>query len=229
MMPAIRDSIFDRRQALKTYLLVSIVVAVSSEHTPVAEKADTREKILDHAETLFQERGFNGFSYADVSAPLGVKNAAIHYHFPAKADLGAALIQRYRERFHSYASHMDEKYSDDPVRLLDGYIAIPRSFLDKSELGCPMGILEAQYPNLPDTMQQETLLLADELRQWLTGILERGHQLGKFSFEGQTKDKALVVAAALQGAMLMANAGSRQLFTATVKQIKRDLGIKQGR
>jgi TetR/AcrR family transcriptional repressor of nem operon len=192
----------------------------------LATKTDTREKILDRAETLFQERGFNGFSYADISTPLGVKNAAIHYHYPAKADLGAALIQRYRQRFHSYSSHMDAKHGDDPVRLLDGYIAIPRSFLDKGDLGCPMGILEAQYPNLPDAMQQETLLLADELRQWLTEILERGHQTGKFSFEGPAKDKALVIAAALQGAMLMANTGTRQLFTGTVKQIKRDLGIK---
>jgi TetR/AcrR family transcriptional repressor of nem operon len=191
----------------------------------VASKSDTREKILDYAETLFQERGFNGFSYADISAPLGVKNAAIHYYYPAKADLGAALIQRYRERFHSYARHMDSKYGDDPVRLLDGYIAIPKSFLDKSELGCPMGILEAQYPNLPHAMQQETLVLADELRQWLTGILERGHKLGKFSYEGPARDKALVIAAALQGAMLMANTGSRQLFSGTVKQIKRDLGL----
>lgn len=189
-------------------------------------KTDTREKILDQAESLFQERGFNGFSYADISSPLGVKNAAIHYHYPAKADLGAAIVQRYRERLHSYAEHLDDKYGGDPVRLLDGYIAVPRSFLDKSELGCPMGILEAEYPNLPDNMQQQTLALADELRQWLTRILERGRKQGAFRFEGPAKEKALVVAAALQGAMLMANTGSRQLFSTTVKQLKRDLGIE---
>jgi TetR/AcrR family transcriptional repressor of nem operon len=189
-------------------------------------KTDTREKILDQAEALFQERGFNGFSYADISSPLGVKNAAIHYHYPAKADLGAAVVQRYRERLRSYAGHLDDKYGSDPLRLLDGYIAIPRSFLDKSELGCPMGILEAEYPNLPDDMQQQTLALADELRQWLTRILERGRRLGIFSFEGPAKEKALLVAAALQGAMLMANTGSRQLFSTTVKQLKRDLGVE---
>ena len=189
-------------------------------------KTDTRQKILDQAEALFQERGFNGFSYADISSPLGVKNAAIHYHYPTKADLGAAVVQRYRERLRSYTGHLDDKYGSDPVRLLDGYIAIPRSFLDKSELGCPMGILEAEYPNLPDGMQQQTLALADELRQWLTRILERGRKLGTFRFEGPAKEKALLVAAALQGAMLMANTGSRQLFVTTVKQIKRDLGVE---
>ncbi len=186
---------------------------------------DTKTKILDQAEALFQERGFKGFSYADISSPLGVKNAAIHYHYPAKADLGAAVIQRYRERFRSYTEHLDGKYDNDPVRLLDGYIAIPKSFLDKSELGCPMGILEAEYPNLPATMQKETLALADELRRWLTSILERGRKQSTFTFEGPAKEKALVVAAALQGAMLMANTGSRQLFSTTAKQIKRDLGV----
>ena len=38
------------------------------------------------------QRGLNGFSYRDISEPMGVKNAAIHYHFPNKMDLVKALI-----------------------------------------------------------------------------------------------------------------------------------------
>jgi AcrR family transcriptional regulator len=34
--------------------------------------ADTAARILDSAERLVQSRGFNGFSYADVAAELGV-------------------------------------------------------------------------------------------------------------------------------------------------------------
>jgi TetR/AcrR family transcriptional repressor of nem operon len=52
--------------------------------------------ILDVAEQLAQTRGYNGFSYADVAAHLGVTKASLHYHFPPKAELGCALISRYR-------------------------------------------------------------------------------------------------------------------------------------
>jgi AcrR family transcriptional regulator len=46
------------------------------------------------AERLVQTRGINGFSYADVAGELGVTKASLHYHFPGKAELGVALINR---------------------------------------------------------------------------------------------------------------------------------------
>ncbi|MCB9111119.1 MAG: TetR/AcrR family transcriptional regulator [Anaerolineales bacterium] len=60
---------------------------------------NSKRTILNLAESLLQDKGFNGFSYANIASELGVKNAAIHYHFPSKEDLGVAVIKRYRERF----------------------------------------------------------------------------------------------------------------------------------
>ena len=59
----------------------------------------TATRILDVAERLAQVRGFNGFSYADIAAEVGITKAALHYHFASKADLGKALISRYAARF----------------------------------------------------------------------------------------------------------------------------------
>ena len=64
-----------------------------------AERTDTANQILDVAEHLVQVRGFNAFSYADVAGELGLTNAALHYHFPSKSELGEALIDRYAIRF----------------------------------------------------------------------------------------------------------------------------------
>jgi len=55
--------------------------------------------ILDVAEQLAQTRGYNGFSYADIALKLGVTKASLHYHFSSKAELGRALIERYRGLF----------------------------------------------------------------------------------------------------------------------------------
>ncbi len=62
--------------------------------TPIDER-NTSTRILDAAERLVQERGFNGFSYADIADELGVSKAALHYHFAGKAELGETLILRY--------------------------------------------------------------------------------------------------------------------------------------
>jgi hypothetical protein len=57
-----------------------------------ARPAATTTRILDVAERLVQTRGHNGFSYADVASELGITRAALHYHYPGKAELGEALI-----------------------------------------------------------------------------------------------------------------------------------------
>ena len=60
---------------------------------------DTATRMLDIAERLAQTRGFNGFSYSDIAAELGIAKASLHHHFATKADLGRALMQRYSDGF----------------------------------------------------------------------------------------------------------------------------------
>src|SRR4051812_35080499 len=84
---------------------------------------DAAARILDSAERLVQRRGFNGFSYADVAAELGVTKASLHYHFPGKAELGEALIGRYAARFTEALEQIDAGGGDAPAKL-DAYTRI---------------------------------------------------------------------------------------------------------
>jgi len=188
---------------------------------------DTKDKILNHAASLLQDRGYNGFSYTHISECLGIKNAAVHYHFPTKSDLGTAMIQRFREQFKSWVAHLETKYNQQADKLLDGFIAIPRSYLNKENLICPLGVLEASFNVLPSSMQKETQGLGQDMRDWLTQILELGRQHHMFHFVGPAEDKALLVSAALQGASFIAGTKSNELFETIVRQIKRDLAIHQ--
>ncbi len=56
-------------------------------------------EILDAAERFARQAGYNGFSFRDVAAEVGIKSASVHYHFPTTGDLGAALAGRYADRF----------------------------------------------------------------------------------------------------------------------------------
>lgn len=55
---------------------------------------DTRERVLDVAERLFSEHGFEGTSIRDLTAAAGVNLAAVHYHFGSKEDLLRAVLER---------------------------------------------------------------------------------------------------------------------------------------
>lgn len=58
---------------------------------------DTKTRILDQAERLFAERGFDGTSLRDITAAAKVNLAAVNYHFHSKEDLVKAVMKRRTE------------------------------------------------------------------------------------------------------------------------------------
>jgi AcrR family transcriptional regulator len=58
------------------------------------ERADTKTRILDSAEKLFGERGFDATSLRDITAEAHANLAAVNYHFQSKEILMEAVICR---------------------------------------------------------------------------------------------------------------------------------------
>src|SRR5436853_2184562 len=58
------------------------------------QSKDTHSRILDVAEELFSERGFDRVSIRDITNKARVNLAAINYHFGSKEDLIAAVFDR---------------------------------------------------------------------------------------------------------------------------------------
>ncbi|MFL6897289.1 TetR/AcrR family transcriptional regulator [Enterobacter roggenkampii] len=52
----------------------------------------THDSLIELTDTLIQQNGYQGFSYADLADGLGIRKASIHYHFQTKTDLGACLL-----------------------------------------------------------------------------------------------------------------------------------------
>src|SRR5438477_74118 len=55
---------------------------------------DTKKKLLDTAEKLFGEKGFEATSLRDITTEAQVNLAAVNYHFQSKDSLIDAVIQR---------------------------------------------------------------------------------------------------------------------------------------
>jgi AcrR family transcriptional regulator len=59
----------------------------------------TKEKILDVAEALFAEHGFNDTSLRAITSKANVNLASVNYHFGDKKTLVRAVLNRYLEAF----------------------------------------------------------------------------------------------------------------------------------
>lgn len=183
---------------------------------------DTKREILDTAEAMIQDRGFNAFSYQHIAERLGVKNAAIHYHFRSKADLGVAVIERYRRRFHRWAERLEAE-GRDPWSRLEAHFEIYLDLLDSGRRICPSGVLQAEFHSIPEEMREAVRLLVTDMQSWLAALLAEGRERGAFQFPGEAADQAVVIGATLQGGLQIARACGPERFAAALEQIRRQL------
>lgn len=190
----------------------------------MARLSDTREQIMDRAADLLMSRGFNGFSYSDISSYLGVRNAAVHYHFPAKTDLALALIDEYRKVLRRGTAEF-MAYGGSALAQLEGFFAFTAQQCQLGRCICPFGAFSVDYSELPGELQKATRSFMEESMRWLTKVMEVGRQSGEFNFEGDARARALVVMSTLQGARQLARIHEVEILDQVIAQIRQDLGI----
>ncbi len=183
---------------------------------------NTKRVIMDLAESFLQDKGFNGFSYAHIAAELGVKNAAIHYHFPSKEALVCAVIQRYRDRFQLWINNSRVK-NLSPQEKLDWFFSIYTDARVDNGKVCLAGSLEAEFNSLPASLREQTEVLTREMLAWLQTTLQEGREAGVFQFGGDPAGKAALILSSLQGALQVARAVGTDKYQAVVEQHKQDL------
>ena len=194
----------------------------SRKQSSSAAPGAAAKAILDVAERIAQTRGYNGFSYADIAAELGVTKAGIHYHFPSKAALGCALIERYEFEFGGALRSIDQEVSD-PRQKLQRYADLYESVVRNDRL-CLCGMLAAEYATLPATMQEELRRFFDMNERWLTDVLREGQRSGTFDYEESASERARTILGSLEGAMLIARSyGDPQRFRAAAEHVLADL------
>jgi TetR/AcrR family transcriptional regulator, transcriptional repressor for nem operon len=164
---------------------------------------NTSEQILDIAQFLVQTKGFNGFSYADVASQLGIRNAAVHYHFRSKTDLGKALVVRYRQTFTRALATIDAEVEPAPAKL-ERYVLLFQAALENGLRMCLCGMLASELTTLPEGIQLEVRAFFADQQSWLARVLREGQAAQTLVFTGDAQGKADELLASLEGAMLLA-------------------------
>ncbi|MBI3433798.1 MAG: TetR/AcrR family transcriptional regulator [Proteobacteria bacterium] len=154
-----------------------------------------RTAIIDAAEARIRIAGFHGFSFREIAADVGVKSASVHYHFPTKADLGAATAARYLQLL---LEQLGDAIDARPLAVkLDTIKAVFRNGLVRDGMMCLCGALGAEISSLPAPVALQTKTFFEECRTWLRRA---------FATNGNVDPDASAVQclALLEGALLIA-------------------------
>lgn len=90
-----------------------------------APRPKTRERILDVCRALFNERGPDGVTTAEIARAAGINEGNLYYHFRRKEDVLAALFERFSaELLRTAARARGADDAEHYRRYLDGWFRI---------------------------------------------------------------------------------------------------------
>ena len=184
---------------------------------------DTRGQLLDHGQHLFQTRGYNAFSYRDLAAQIGIRNASIHHHFPTKEALGLAIVARYHEWFLEW-SHKKAELS--PPEKVEAFFRLYGRFVRDEGKLCPVGMLENDFHTLPPTLQTATQDLVRRIHAWLTQVLAEGRERGLLRYDTTPPGAARLMTTALVGALALSRSEGAEMLDQTCIELRRFLGLE---
>jgi TetR/AcrR family transcriptional repressor of nem operon len=163
----------------------------------VSENA--RERILESAKAAAQLHGYAGINFRSIAEEVGIKNASIYYHFPSKADLGAAVAERYWQETKQVLTELRLSHTD-PKRCLQLYPSIFRKSLENRNRLCLSSFMAAEFEDLPDQVSKEVKAFADVNVKWLAEVLADS----KWGDPESCERRALAIYTAIAGAQLIA-------------------------
>ncbi|AFV25275.1 TetR family transcriptional regulator [Methanolobus psychrophilus R15] len=183
----------------------------------------TNQQILHSGRHFLQCRGYNGFSYKDISQKLGIKNASIHHYYPRKEDLVVALLEERRKNLATSIAQMME--SERSAReQLQYYFDYALQEFDEGKSICPPGSVIIDFEELPEKVQKQDMLLFDAILDWLTDVLRTGLEQEEFDFSDSVEAQAEMVVETLMGARLLSSIKGRKTLVRAISSIKSCLG-----
>ena len=177
-----------------------------------------KDAILDRAQILIQTRGYNGFSYADIAAVVGIRKASIHHYFPTKEDLAVAVIEQYRQAFNLRLLNINnEKTWTQKISL---YAKLYKQVLSDNKL-CLCGMLASDIETLPEKAQNAVRQFFSDNVAWLSETL-------KTIDASLSKDRLFnlswQIISTLQGAVIMSKAlNNSEIFAASYEEMIQQL------
>lgn len=150
---------------------------------------DVSIAIMDAAERRMRSGGFNGFSFREIADDVGVKSSSVHYHFPTKEKLAAAVVRRYTDRL---GERINAGLADgtDPYEVLSSAF---RNTVYSADRMCPITVLGAGSLDLPGEVSAE-------VRRFFKMCVD------KLIGGGLSQDAATELLATITGAMVVATA-----------------------
>lgn len=183
---------------------------------------DTRERLVELGLQYVMRRGYHAFSFQFLADDLGIRTAAVHYHFRTKTELVVAVLHRYGEKFDAWRAGVAAL---PPTGQLQAYFDVGRAVVADGRV-CALAMIMNELDTLPDEVRDAVVEVQTRMLGFYTDCLARARAEGSVRFEGDPADKAIEVGCALVGAQGLARAFGPPAFDRVIRQVEVSLHLE---
>ncbi|MCC4240289.1 TetR/AcrR family transcriptional regulator [Thalassospira povalilytica] len=160
----------------------------------------TRDRIIETADRLFYQQGFEATSFADIASAVGISRGNFYHHFKTKDDILDAVINQRLANTEQMLDHW-EVTGNDPAERIRSFIHILIVNGEKiRKFGCPVGTLSSELAKLNHSAHSDAAGLFTLFRTWL------GRQFSAIGFGAKSDGLAMHILGRSQGVATLANA-----------------------
>jgi TetR/AcrR family transcriptional repressor of nem operon len=182
----------------------------------------TRQQIIEATAPIFNMKGFEGTSMADLCKATGLTKGAIYGSFENKEELSRAAFHYTITQMRWHGSQLlnaKTTYKEKLIALLEFFT---RYVLDPPvKGGCPLLNTAVEADDYRIEMKR---VVADELQHsitHMTQLIEQGKEAGEFEPGIRSRELALFFFCAIEGAIMFSRvSSSEEAMNAVVKNVK---------
>lgn len=168
--------------------------------------SSTRELIVEKADSLFYEGGYEATSFAEIAAAVGISRGNFYHHFKTKDDILDAVIARRMERTRAMLDGWQADGDGPHERVLSFIHMLIANRAEIMAFGCPVGTLSSELAKLDHVAQGRAAEIFGLFRDWLA------NQFRALGAGDRAEALALHLLARSQGVAIMATAFRDETF-----------------
>jgi AcrR family transcriptional regulator len=173
----------------------------------------TRQRILDRAGPIFNDRGYQATTLNDLMDATGLEKGGLYNHFGSKDDLALAAFDRNIEVLTAMVRDGvagKQGTIDRLVAMLDVY----RRFAHEPPYpgGCPILNTAVRSRGGDSRLLDRARQTMDQLRSSVARSLARGVERGELRADVDVETTATVLVAAVEGALLLTELHDEPLY-----------------
>lgn len=149
---------------------------MSQASASLIDSGSTRSRIIDMADRLFYERGYEHTSFADIAAEVQLSRGNFYHHFKTKDAILEAVIDRRMSKTRDMLAAWATTAATPEERIGRFIHMMVMNGPQIRQHGCPVGTLCTELSKLDHPAQARASLLFTLFRDWLAmQFVELGH------------------------------------------------------